>query len=431
MATLQTEVRDFDGAVTTLAGLLDSYPESPRAADAHLLRAYALGKEYAQRPDDERKGAYRAALEEHCTKYADSPTWAEATWMLARLEEHEQRWPEAIALLESIPADSKRGGDAQLQLAVACEHAIEELRQRGEPVDRQVRRAIAALEAAVRTFPPEPQPLTDSQAEVSWRLAQLLLGQKQPDFARADTLLERVLRQDRPSEEGPSRAKQQAQAGGRGAGRFAQAAQLRIISLAGQGRLDEARDVVAQMDADGPDHMLDVLTELSAAAELVAVEHRPSVGQLQWELSQRLEEQRERLSAEQKLQLDECLARAHAALGRNSDAAAVYQKLLWQHPDDQRLIEALARLYESCGSTSCLRNALTQWQALEQRQRKGTPEWLESRYHMAWCSHRIGDDEAARKLIGVTRLLYPELGSPELKRRFGELAAAVSSRSGD
>jgi tetratricopeptide (TPR) repeat protein len=429
MATLQTEARDFDGAVTTLTGLLDSYPDTPRAAEAHLLRAYALGKRYAQRPDEERKQAYRAALDEHRKKFADSPTWAEATWMLARLEEHEGRWSEAIALLESIPVASKRGEDAQVELALAYEQAIEDLRQRGEPPDEEVRKAIVALNAAVRTFPPEPELFSDSQAEVAWRLARLLLSQKPPDFVLADRLLDRVLRSAEHSTDGASAAKRQA--GGTTREWFANASQLRIISLAGQGRLDEARDVVAQMDGSDPDHVLDVLTGLSAAADQVAIERRQSVGQLQWELSQHLEEQRESLSAEQKLKLDECLARAHAALGRYPEAAALYQKLLWQRPDDQRLLEALARLYESCGSTSCLRNALTQWQALEHRQRKGTQEWLESRYHMAWCSHQVGDDEAARKLIGVTRLLYPELGSPELKRQFAELAAELSSRGGD
>jgi hypothetical protein len=89
------------------------------------------------------------------------------------------------------------------------------------------------------------------------------------------------------------------------------------------------------------------------------------------------------------------------------------------------VVGALARVYEDCGSLSCLRQALKQWKKLEALQRKGTIDWIETRYHLAWCSHRLGDDDTARKLVGVTRVLYPQLGTPALKQRFEALAAEL------
>ncbi len=432
LATLQIEARRFTGAVTTLTGLLEAYPDTPRAADAHLLRAYAIGKQFEQHLDEEHRQRYRRAVEEHRTKFAGSPTAADATWRLARLEEHQHNWSEAVALLESIPADSKRGPDANARLAIVYERALADLEQRGEPTQLWEQRAIGALTMAVNTFPPPPEPLTASQAEIAWRLARLLVGQQQPDFAVADSLLERVIQSDQTSPEQEaeptSAASRQTDARQADRARMAAASQLRVLCLAAQGRLEEARAIVQHLETTGPDRQLDVLSGLSTAAEQVTLQHKRAVGELQLELSQSLDGRRETLTAKQQEKLDQSLAQAYEALGQYPKAAAVYEKLIWQHPRDARLIESLARLYETCGSASCLRNASKQWQALERLQRKGSPAWLESRFHMAWCSHQQGDDEAARKLIGVTRVLSPELGSPALKAKFDQLAAELSPR---
>ena len=50
-----------------------------------------------------------------------------------------------------------------------------------------------------------------------------------------------------------------------------------------------------------------------------------------------------------------------------------------------------------------------------------TPEWLTARRSVIECSIRLEQFDEARKLMNVTRLLYPELGGSELKARFVEL----------
>ncbi|MBX3440054.1 MAG: tetratricopeptide repeat protein, partial [Planctomycetaceae bacterium] len=428
LATLQIEVRQYDDAIATLSGLLDSYPDSARAADAHLLRGYAFGRQYEQKPDEERRGAYEAELKAHRHEFAGSATAVEATWMLARLAEHERRWSDAVELLESIPPDSSRGPEAQARIAIVYDDGMADLMHRGISTADWEQRAVAALTTATMSFPPHTEALSDSEQEVAWRLARLLLGQPTPDFHRADGLLERVQRSapilaGNGSNRGETVAREPS-------ARTSAVSQLRIISLAGQGRLDEAREIVQQWNSDDPDRLLTILSGLADAAQRVALEHRQTVGTLQLEVSQRLDEQRDAFTDEQKWKLDQSLAQAYAALGRNPQAAAVYEKMLWQRPQDVRVIESLARLYDACGTIGCLRNALKQWQALERLQRKGSPEWLESRYQLANCNHRLGDADAARKLIGVTRVLYPELGNPALKEKFDQLEAALREQTG-
>ncbi|MCA9074182.1 MAG: hypothetical protein KDA93_04050 [Planctomycetaceae bacterium] len=420
LATLQTQTGDTKGAIDTIDGLLKSYPDSEQAADTDLLRAYARGKEFEAKPDDTHRQSYRAALEQHVEQFSDSPTSAEATWMLARLDEYERNFPAAINELKSIPLSSKRAPAAAQRVAVLYEQMLVDARQRGDTTDEIKQQAIDDLTSLVDRFQDMSQPLASEQADVSASLAKLLLQQSPPDFDRADALLEQVLQVNDASDDSNGASIKPTT--------LAAASRLRIISLAGQGRLDDAAALLDGLAEESPERMLEVLNGLTSAAEQVAIQHRQTVSQLQLDISQRLEQRRDSLPAEAQLQLDESLAQSYAAIGQVPKAASLYEKLIWQQPRNLSLVKSLATLYESCGSDSCLRNAIEQWKKLEQLQKKGTIDWLETRYHLAWCSHKLGDDETARKLIGVTRVLYPELGTQQLKLRFEKLSTELKTR---
>jgi hypothetical protein len=175
--------------------------------------------------------------------------------------------------------------------------------------------------------------------------------------------------------------------------------------------------------------MLDVLNGLTEVAADIGIEHRAGIGRMQLELAQQLKSQLTSLPDSQQRTLDLALAQANVAIGQWQPAAQLYEELLWKQPKDREVIAALARLYEECGTASCLEQSVKQWRTLEGLHRKGTVEWLETRYHLAWCNHRQGDDETARKLVGVTRVLYPKLGTPTLKARYEVLAAEIGGTS--
>ncbi|MEZ6054061.1 MAG: hypothetical protein R3C02_22135 [Planctomycetaceae bacterium] len=416
LATLQTESGKLDGAADTLTGLLKSYPESDRAADADLLRAYVLGKQFEGQPDDSHRHAYREALTKHRTDYPGSPTSAEAAWMLARLDEHERDWPAAIAMLKSIPADSKRWAAASARIAVIYEQLLRDLQQRGEPTETVEQQATEDLSSLVEQFDGSASQFKSARAMITLQLARLLLKRQPPEFEQAERLLEPIV---------TSREIVETTETGVSPEVLANALQLQVISFAGQGRIHDARDVLNRLAVEQPDRMLAVLNGLTGAAEQVAIHHRQAVSKLQLELSQKLEAKRDTLSVDTQIQLDESLAQSYAAIGQVPKAAALYEKLIWQQPKNLEIVKSLALLYESCGTPGCLRNALPQWEKLEHQQNKGTVDWLESRYHLAWCNHRLGDDETARKLVGVTQVLYPELGNPELKEKFRQLSSEL------
>ena len=418
-ASIQVEAGQFDEASRSLSQLVEAYPSAKQTADADLLRAYALGRIYQQRADDENKNAYREALTNHRTTYSRSPTANEASWMLARLAEHDQNWEEALTLYSSIPADSGRKLQALSRTATIYERVIEQLRSQDRPVDQWEQQAAATLAQVVAGFPPRPARLSFQQAEMAATFARILLHHTPARFSAADALLVRVIDSGRVIERDAGTLDAAWQT------LVASASQWRIISLTGQGQTAEAQAMLETVGNRHPERLLDILEGLSDVAATVGIEHRQDLGRLQLDLVKRLQQRPEALSDVQQRKLDSARAQAQVALGNWQTAAKIYEELLWKQPKDPVLLEALAALYEECGSNGCLREAIKRRQELESLQRKGSIEWLTSRYQMAWCSHQLGDDEAARKLIVVTRVLYPQLGSPALKARFERLLQQV------
>jgi predicted Zn-dependent protease len=419
IASAQIEAGRYTPAVKSLENLLQAYPDHEKSPQADLLRAYALGRIFEQQPTDEHKSAYREALERHRDRFAGSPTEPEATWMLARLLDYEQDPRGAIDLLRQVPTQSPHYPAVIARLAAIFERMIDSARQQEQPTAALQEEAVTTLAPIVEAFPRAPALLSIEQAQVALRLGRILLRHSPPDFARAEALLRRVM------DSAPPSALAGAQPQPAWAPLVASASRLQITALAGQGRLEDARGLLDQLADDQPQRILEILNGLTETAADLTLEHRTGIARMQLELAESLKARQAELSDDQQRLLDMSLAQGHAALGQWQTAARLYEEMLWKQPKDRQIVASLARLYEECGTDSCLQQALKQWQTLESLQRKGSLEWLKTRYRLALCSHRLGDDQTARKLIGVTRVLYPQLGSPSLKARFEALAAEL------
>ena len=65
---------------------------------------------------------------------------------------------------------------------------------------------------------------------------------------------------------------------------------------------------------------------------------------------------------------------------------------------------------------------------MESQVKPGSLEWLEMRYQVARLCWRLGQTEECRKLLGVTRLLYPQLGDAELRTQYEQLQRKVDKK---
>lgn len=437
-AGLASELLLTRGSVLLKAGRLEvaaadflaaseSADDADKSAEAHLLYAYCLGRFWEEQPGPARRDAYAEALAVHRQRFAAHDSVHEAAWMQGALADHEEDWPRAIELYSQVPLDHARGALARARIAALHEQMLDRLRASGQPAGDWEQRAMAQLTAFLDTMPLPPERLSLLEAEVALRLARIILNRPAPDYDDADALLQRIIvshdiaareaQRDRAPAIDPSWAAV-----------HAMALQLRIVSLAGQDRLADATQIVEGLTAADPQVLLSVLNGLDEMAAQISPARQRALGELQVRAAERLRTQRGGLDQAAARRLDECLARAYAVTGRPNDALSVYEPLLEQSPRDKRLLRGAAELLGELGSPAQRERAKTYWRRLESLEKTGSVPWLEARYQVAAVTLQLGQSDECRKLIQVTRLLYPELGNEDLRRRFAELELRLNSR---
>ena len=419
-ASIQTQDNRWGDAAQSFGTLAAKFPDNPKAADARLLEAFALGKLYEEKPTRTRREQFTAALRTHRQKFAGTSSADEATWMLAQHEERRGQFTVALQLYRQIPSTHARGLAAQTQVARCYEQILQRLRELGQPSDEWESEAVTVLEEMLQGPSARTSPFDLHQSELAVRLARLLLQRRQPGFAAADHLLARVFAgfDAAPVVESTPpdvRAEQQRLR--------AYATQLRVISLAGQGQAQQAGELLDQLSAAGPAELLRILDGLSKVVSTASETSRRNLGELQLRAAEQLSAHRSELTAPEQRHLDECLASAFVETGQSRRAIELYALLLKTSPRDKSLLNAYADVLERCGTMTCLKTALATWKTLESLSAAGSDEWLAARFHVCQVLFRTHDIAACRKLLKTTRLLYPKLGDEKLKARFVELEA--------
>lgn len=124
-------------------------------------------------------------------------------------------------------------------------------------------------------------------------------------------------------------------------------------------------------------------------------------------------------------------ANALEEAGRDDEARALYERRAAERPDDRGAQTDLARVLTQSGSAPDRERALALWRGIERRSPRGTPEWFEARLARLGLMRSLGHDDAAMKLLALTRLLAPDLGGEEFRARFEALEATGAPPSGD
>lgn len=425
-ATLLFQAKRFEEAAVAFRELAES-PRHERSAATHLLWVFCLGKQFESDPTDARRAAFVTSLRSLRERFPDTSESAEAAWLLGLTLERQQQFLEAIELLVSVPETHARHDEAWGGIARCHELRLAQLRAEKKSTAeaeaaaiRQllpVANAIVQASGAASARRPKDDAtngrgadtaslaLKTAQAELLVRLARLLL-QRQPtaDDKTADRLLEFVTAhsQDRDW--------------------LKSAKQLRVVSLAGQRRIDEAERLIGSLEAAGPEELLTLLDGLTDVAARSDTGTQRLVAELQLRASQGLADAAVKLSEPQRLRLMRARAEAFAATGQPTKAIAAYQQLVEKSPRDAKLLRTAAELCESLDSQEGMQQAKTYWRRLEGVLKAGSVEWLEARWHVIRCCRRLGENAEADKLLKVTKLLYPELGGETLRRRFEEMS---------
>ena len=412
-------------AAQIFGAVVEANPRGARAAEADLLRAYCLGVVYQDKPAKETREAYTAALDAHRTRFADSPTSHEATWYLAQLEERRLQTTAALQLYKTIPVSHPRGEDAQVAFARCSESILKRLRQLNKPAAEWEAAVNGWLVSVTTPMLAPTELLSTTQAELLLCGARIRLTLTQPDFEAANLLLDRVLTA-RPPEFSPDFDTQAVARYTVTAEQLAMANQLRIVSLAGAGRVSEAAAILNRASSRGPDELLILLDGLSAATAGQTDAVKKSLGELQVDVTRRSGIDITTLPKDQRMPFLLRIAEASELAERPREAADTYARLLKEQPEDLSVRRSLARLRSQLSSRDDQLRAKQHWQKIEGKYKPGSDPWMESRLEIIQCHIRLGEIDEAKKLLTVTQLLYRNAGTPEIRQQFSQAARQLA-----
>lgn len=423
--SIEVQVGHWEQAARIFEDIASRFPESSKASDAGLMRCYALGQIYLATPNMESRVAYEEALRQQQQRFAGSTSAAEASWMLAVHQEQRLQWTDALELYRMIPPDHPRFDQASLRIVILYDKILSRLRELDGPIEEWEDALLQEIVRIEGHFPPGSDVLRSLvQCQTSLQVAQLLLQHRERWYAVADHWLRRI-------QQTVDYHRREAMIQGESLDSVwvnieRAAAQMRIVSLSGQEKLGEARAIMLELEKTDPLTMLGILIGLTDMTSRIDPQNQVEMGHLQLEAIQRLMASRDQLTEQQSRMLDLSHAEAFVAIGNLPEAADLYEKLIEKSPRDEALIRKLISVLTRRGKANDLVRAREWWTRVERLHQSGTPPWVEVRLNIAILDSRLGKQAEARKLLGVTKTLYPALGNEALKAQVEEFMAELS-----
>ncbi|MBX3440891.1 MAG: hypothetical protein KF774_00695 [Planctomyces sp.] len=426
LASIHIEAGDDVAAVKAARQAAAAADNPADAAQASLLEAWCLGRLASASGSAADQDRHRLALESHLQKHPDDPTAADVAWLLSEDLDRRDESAAAIDVLLRIPNGHPRRSAAVARIAALYEAGIaDDAGWRSElPATDWRTGAAARLEAFWNELPLPAAKWSPDEASFAASYGRVLLRIGDANQSRADAALAGVLAAADAAErssDGPVDERWQVL--------VARTRALRIVSLAAQDRFPEAAALLDVVMREDSAELLDLVQALDRVAAGLGDEGRDRIGQLQLAAVRRLEEGRGELSAEERRALDRSRAAALLATDKAVEAAQAYERLLDEDPSNAELISALAGAVELRGRPEDFAQARVWWQKLERGQSAGSREWLQTRLRIARSLANEGRGPEAAKLIAVTRLLYPELGGPQLRQEYETLERSLEAAS--
>ncbi len=434
-ASVLVQLKNYSKAQTAFEQLVKTYPKHTKAANANLLSAYCLGKLYETSSTQINRENYASALTGHTATYPNHATTGDAYWMIGQLEEQRQQITSALKAYRQVSSDHRRSLTAHLAVARCYEKVFKRLKEvdatakpeQKPELDQRTKEwenaAETELNLIIESYPKSPNPFNSEQAEVAMQLARFRLSQTEPSYRKADAVLERILASGTQQLSARPELSEAEQTTWLGIVKTSR--QLRIVTLAGQGESQKAEQLVKDLANSSTQEVLGVMDGLMQVAASVDLSTQRKLKQIQLQTALELHSRRDQLTPAEQQRLDHCRAQAYLATNQPTEALKVYDQMIVAQPKNQSLRMTVAKRLSEGEDRTCLLKAKAHFRAVESSQKPGSVMWLEMRYHIARCCLKLGQTEECRKLLGVTGVLYPELGTDALKARYAELQAEL------
>ena len=382
--------------------LADRSADHAEVARASLRAALDYHKAYLAGKDDADYRRLVARLGKHLAEFAAHPTVGEARYLLGSVREGKGEYAEAIEQFEAVPRNHRLRLPARLRMARGFDRWLRAKATGKTEAAETRKRALAFLEQAL-TAPSKDGPKLDgaARAEMTVLLAKLLLDRRVDRPADAESWLRGIAKESGVPPEWARRIEIQT-----------------LLALVRQTKFRDAERLAIGFGATPVADGLAALERLQQAALTMPELSRPFVAQVERRILEPLAKRQTEMTADQRYAFE--LASAYHELHVGNDASVTaatqrFERLRKRKPRDARVVEGIglchlrSRRYEQ---------AIGQWRSLVAGLSVGTPSWYRAKLHLAISLSRSGQREQARRLIGQTEVLYPDLGGPELRKRF-------------
>ena len=431
-ASILLDQKQFETAASEFFRLASEYSKNQRAAKAHLLGIYSLGRLFDEKKSEQRRQAYTDAIDRHLKDYPVDATVNEARFLKGQLEEQRLQATQALPLYLQVEAGHVRADDAMYGAARCYETILRRLNERHLSSADFQREAIERLSQFLSTRGDSTESWTVSTAETTLRLAAILLMESSEISPAADAGTPRVT--TRPQIDITSRCRQAENWLTQVTAFVSQHASdlsnettmeafrkriipLRIVAFTGMGRITDAEQLLNQKSV-APAQMLDVVEKLAWFLAGTAAEERKRIDSFQRLVVQQLDRRRDELSAEQCQFLDQCLISTYAATGEIGKTVELAKRLSEQFAKDADKQRELAQLLSETPKPEAVSLTKQCWRRVESLTKPGSLDWLTARKEVLRACVRLDQFDEARKLIQVTKVLYPDLGGEPLKAQF-------------
>lgn len=405
-ATLEHQRQSYDAAAQRYRALALSWPNLPRAAEAHLLAAhdrYEATRE-ANLPDD---GPYAQLLREHLRLWPKSPTASEARFRLGRVAETQKDWPAAIDAYRAIDPNHARAEEAIHALVRAYEQWLSGDAENAN-APRSLRDSANFLEGMSGEARNVPEPV---RAAAAIGAARLWIHAPDEGLAAATRTLDAYLSRDGVADELRERV--------------ADERLLIGVEQLGATEISEQLDRVGALPAESLFRALRALALISP--DTTEPESRKRAEFLLAVL-ERGQARLTALPAEQSRQARIWQAEALARLGRAEEARESFAQVASASPADREAAIGYARSFAANGSPESHRLALDAWRKVESLERRGTPGWAAARVQVARQQVALGEAEQARKILRQLVLLHSKALDDSLRAEIEQLEQAIGTK---
>lgn len=410
-ASILLQQKQLEAAGAEFLRVANEYPQGTRAAAAHLNAAYCLGRLYDEHKTQVRRERYTAALDEHVKRFAEDPTVDDARFFKAQLEEQRLQATAALPIYLQVAKTHPRSAEAQAGAARCYETILVRMRERNIPSAEFERNAIRDLDAMFKASGGADSTWTAPRGEVALHLAAILLLVEPPDFDRAESLLNPLVQAAAQVADTDADVERWRHLRRR-------AESLRVVALAGNGRPLEAERLIDSLASAAPRDLLVIVDRLAPFVASRNRQRQVQYASLQLRAVEQLAKHRAGLSRAELDQVDQSLGRAFLASGQITKALEIYERQATESAKDAERQREIATLLSEFEPRECAVLAKQCWRRAEALTKQGSPAWLTARLGVISTSIQLDELPEARKLLALTRLLYPELGGAELKARF-------------